>query len=329
MKQQENEITNQEALSYEVGTLRQAINRIDREILINCPETLYQESIQSLPRTSGYYCIPQELSDRVSFIQSNYGQEAVALYQRLALAVLIQRSVRLLPKANYPEEVIWFYKRHFSWVFENLIAQTSKDVSYQNIDYYDYSNDLFLKDLGICSLRVFPVGAQVVELLGISRRFILNQGLSQFLQSSFFYLTKMGSNSPFYHVHLDPRWLSEFNQGGWHRFFKIMAEMLRRNPEVKGVFGSSWFYDPHLETISPGLLYLRKIPELGGAKTFKWGNSPMDVENATCKSARRKQLYEQGKYVPTSYIFIWSRQDLIQWAANAPQSFYSIRIKEI
>ena len=316
--QQINQVTAniEEEVTHRIYELKEKLSSIDKQILTDFSEAEYYQAIKALPRTSGYYFIPQELRDGVDDLKSRYGQSVVSLYHRLILSFLIQKSFNILQNSENPKDVVLFYKRHFEWIFQNLIVQ-----NIENIDYYDYKNDLFLKDLGICSLRIFPFGAQVVELLGISRRFILSHGFSQFLNSSYFYLAKMRGNSPFYHVHLDTRWISDFNKAGWYRFFKFMAEMLKRNPDIRGVFGSSWFYDPNLEKISPGLLYLRKIPELGGAKIFKWGRNSMDVENAICKSERRRSLYEEGKYMPTSYVFIWSRDDLIRWADSSSSSF--------
>ena len=83
---------------------------------------------------------------------------------------------------------------------------------------------------------------------------------------------------------------------------------------MRGLFGSSWFFDPDLERVSPGLLYLRRVPELGGAKLFRMGSTSQDIEMATRTSERRKALCRDGAYVPTRYVFIWARDDLIRWA---------------
>lgn len=292
--------------------LRQDLNNIDNQLLTDFPESQYYETLKGFPLIANYHIIPPILQQNLAVIKLRYGQQAVATYHKLILCFLIKEALES-PRLNedFPESIVSFYNRHFTWVLQNVQNETDDS-------YYDYANDLFLKDLGVCSLRMFPFGAHTVELAAMSRRFIIDYGIRQMLEASSFYMAKMRRNTPFYHIHLDTRWVADFNQVGWHRFFKAMAEMLTRNPQIRGVFGSSWFYDPHLEKISPGLIYLRRMPEHGGAKVFKFGSSSLDIKNATYKSPVRQKLYEEGQYLPTSYIFIWPRRELIQWANDLP-----------
>jgi hypothetical protein len=52
----------------------------------------------------------------------------------------------------------------------------------------------------------------------------------------------------------------------------MLASLLEMNPgvkvKVKGVFCSSWWYDPQLEAISPRLKYLSAVPTDNGAQLF-------------------------------------------------------------
>ena len=301
-----------DTIASQLHELRQNLNAINNQLLPNFPESQYYETLKDFPLTANYHIIPPSLRDNLDDIKSKYGQKTTAIYHKLTLCFLIKEALedpRL--KEDFPESIVSFYNRHFTWVLQNI--QNNTDDAY-----YEYSNDLFLKDLNVCSLRMFPFGAHTVELAAMSRRFIVDYGIRQLLEASSFYVAKMRSNTPFYHIHLDTRWVADFNQIGWYRFFKTMAEMLKRNPHIKGVFGSSWFYDPHLEKISPGLSYLRRMPEQGGAKVFKFGSTALDITNATYKSPARKKMYEEGQYLPTSYIFIWPRYELMQWADNLP-----------
>ena len=69
-----------------------------------------------------------------------------------------------------------------------------------------------------------------------------------------------------------------------------------------------------LAEISPRLLYLRVMPQENGAELFYWGPSSDDEDNATAKSATRRRLVKEGKYVPTCYYLVWLRQDILKWA---------------
>ena len=53
--------------------------------------------------------------------------------------------------------------------------------------------------------------------------------------------------------------MQEFSPEGWMRFYLRTAELLRRDPRVKGLIGTSWLYDPALADVSPHLAYLRTV----------------------------------------------------------------------
>ena len=91
-------------------------------------------------------------------------------------------------------------------------------------------------------------------------------------------------------------------------------ELLKQDKRIKGVFGVSWFYDPQLTEISPRLVYLRKLFTDNGGRVFYIGPNEQATKDALTRSQTRRDLYEQGKYVPTHYIIIWSRKDVLAWA---------------
>jgi hypothetical protein len=304
----------------DLHALRQDLDTLHPQIRAAFPEAAFSNTLRALPLTAAYHFVPRKLRKNAETIHSAYGEQAASLYHRLILCFLIHESLPFLTSGRaslssigangYPEPVIAYYYRHFDWIARNILENPEFPR-----DYFNYDNDLFVKDLSVASLRMFPAGAHVVEQLWVSTQFITHHGLLNFLKASHFYFHKMkGGNTPFYHVHLEDRWVIDFTRAGWLSFFRLTAHMLRNHPEVRGVFGSSWFYDPSLEKISPGLLYLRKVPELGGAKIFRLGSTFQDIENATHTSERRKALHQEGKYLPTRYLFIWSRDDLIRWA---------------
>ena len=119
---------------------------------------------------------------------------------------------------------------------------------------------------------------------------------------------------PWLEVHTESRELSDFNEAGWDRAWATAAEILKSRPEMAGMLGSSWFYDPPLEQISPRLAYLRLNPLKHGAFMVHQGPGEIHTERAATSSPTRKALIEEGKYTARSWIVAWPRAALIRWA---------------
>lgn len=119
---------------------------------------------------------------------------------------------------------------------------------------------------------------------------------------------------PWLEVHTDSRELSDFNEAGWDRAWATAAEILKRRPEMAGMLGSSWFYDPPLEQISPRLAYLRLNPLKHGAFMVHQGPGAIHTERAATSSPTRKALIESGEYTARSWLVAWPRAALIRWA---------------
>jgi hypothetical protein len=80
------------------------------------------------------------------------------------------------------------------------------------------------------------------------------------------------------------------------------------------MIGSSWFYDPPLETISPRLAYLRVNPLKGGAFIIHQGPAPIHSERCGATSPTRRAMIESGEYLPRSWLVAWPKSTLIPWA---------------
>lgn len=119
---------------------------------------------------------------------------------------------------------------------------------------------------------------------------------------------------PWLEVHTESRELSDFNEAGWDRAWATAAEILKTRPDMAGMLGSSWFYDPPLEQISPRLAYLRLNPLKHGAFMVHQGPGEIHTERAATSSPARKALIEEGKYTARSWIVAWPRAALIRWA---------------
>jgi hypothetical protein len=118
---------------------------------------------------------------------------------------------------------------------------------------------------------------------------------------------------PFYSLHIYSRF-GDFNSAETNKSYLRIAELLERNPKIKGHFGHAWLHDPKLSEISPELAFLRQTPVENGARIFRLGATRRAVGYSTSWSLLRRKLYEEGKYIPTEYIVIWPRKELLDWA---------------
>ena len=204
---------------------------------------------------------------------------------------------------KYPDSIVAQYNK----TFERLLATCETEAGWSN-----KVDDDYWKDLSMTLQLLFPAGAQVVES---SSGFGIKQGLNQGLLKSLSYLwlsLRRGSCKGYYQIHTHTSELTEFNPKGWTNCYLRIAQMLELNPEVKGIFGGSWFYDPQLKDISPRLMYLQQVPLENGARSFLVGEDTSG--NATFSSKTRRQLNEEGKYTPQAYLLIWPRSAMIKWA---------------
>lgn len=273
------------------------------------------ELLDSVRSDQPYHSLPGALREFWSALSRDFGEEGFDAFQRLTMVRLMERfDIRATGK-HYTDSI--------RQCFTLSLTRITRSIENPAFEEYRSVNDILLKDLAICGQKLFPAGAQVVETdSGFSRSFIFRGGLHQALR--FLRVLLATGNKHFYQIHTHLSELEEFNPEGWDRCYVRLAEMLELNPDIKGVYGGSWFYDPALEKISPRLVYLRERPQQNGATLLYSG---VDLAGgALAKSQSRQNLYKQGKYVPKSYGLVWPRKPLMSWAhrfRDADRSTYS------
>jgi hypothetical protein len=173
-------------------------------------------------------------------------------------------------------------------------------------------DDIFLKDLGILRAALVPCASHVVfRRSGVPRRLLLSQRPLAMIRALAYFGLRCGGVAPFLENHVHPAMLAHFNPEGRERCYQLVAELLRRWPDSRGLMGLSWYYDPAVSAISPHLAYLRDVPERGGALFLPAGEGEDVVRVAIATSATRRRLYESGGYRPTRYLMAWSRRGLL------------------
>lgn len=177
---------------------------------------------------------------------------------------------------------------------------------------YDEDADLYRKDLRFVTGQCVPCGAQDVDLFAAApwTTLLKNPVPSKIGR----YLAARGTGV-WFRIHTDPRNTGDFDEAGWRRCYHRIADLLQTRPDVRGMVGTSWFYDPQLLTISPRLAYLQVDPLEGGAFMLRNGPGAIHTQRATATSPSRRKLHEEGKYLPVCWSVLWPRRELLAWAA--------------
>lgn len=289
--------------------------KISNEIIKNCPKLMHEHPIgfyltdvKSYGESCSYKYYSPKIKTVLNDILTKYNSDILALYQKMAVLTFIKDSIERLQNKDIPENILGIYEEWFKRILD--------DVAIQPDDYYNYENDAFQKDLSVCSLRLYPVGGcWVVNATGsFGRAHLFSGGIRQFFNCLKLFLFKTGGRKSFYIIHMVDRYVDRFNPEERDRCYIRIAELLKRNPKIKGLVGQGWLYDPQLEKISPHLAFLRKRPEQNGAEVFRLGTRQIDIDLALLKSATRRKLYKENKYMPECYGIVWPRKALIAWA---------------
>jgi len=301
--------------SIDISTLEA---RLISELLIDYPDLLvrfpiwkYLNYLDCYPEIGDYLYLSRDVSNYCKAIVEYSDERTLEIYQKLVLVTLISRARRQLASKVSPGEIKELYESNFRRIIREI--ETNMNPS----GFYRYPEDKFFKELGVCNLRMIPTGARKIHLGGLARRFLFKKGPKQFFQGIIFIVFELKGTKPLYEMHTDshdPDLMADFNYEGFTRAYMRIAQLLKLNENVRGVFASSWFYDPQLAVISPRLAYLREIITNNGGRCFYWGASGQATKDAILKSPTRSQLYKEGRYRPIKYMVVWSREKMLRWA---------------
>lgn len=234
-------------------------------------------------------------------------QEDRAILKLALSAKLAIKTPSLVESENLPDSVLAYYPAAFDRV--------SKDLRKRAEMPFDTTNDPFANIIRFVLALTIPCGAQALDL---SSRIPLTSAVlsvprERSLSSLIRYLRCMGLGV-WFRGHTDTAYLKEFNEEGWDKFYLRIAELLLLRKNVRGLVGTSWFYDPQLIDISPRLSYLQLRQIERGAYLMRHRGTKNDIEWATKTSTTRRRLYQEGKYTPIAHSLIWGRNELLSWA---------------
>lgn len=281
------------------------------EILFKYPIEEYIKLINEMPPVADYKYLSDDIKLFYSRILSDTNAQILNLYHQLLIVELINKAMQSSGDKKITDDIDYYYFANF----ERIIGQIEKNTNED--DFYLYPNDKFFKDLGVCSLRIIPAGAQKINITTLPKAFLLRNGIHQFLKGINYIIFELGGIKPIFDMHTDshdPLLMKEFNFDGWKQFYLRVSCILKDRIDIRGIFGAGWVFDPQLVTVSPRLSYLREIVTSNGGALFYMGTSEHGLRNSLAKSETRRRLYHEGKYVPKDYMVIWSRNAMINWA---------------
>jgi len=187
--------------------------------------------------------------------------------------------------------------------FHNVLDQLESPAFVATV-----TRDQWQKNLALARLQLVPCCAQLVTLAsGVPRSVAVNSGPA----GLFHVLARCGGFAPFAEIHThDPMVGAYFNPQGWEQCARLLARLLSKMPACRGVYATSWFFDPALGAISPKLAYLHDLPAAAGARFLRLGPDRESFELATAFPPRRK-AWEAGTYQPCRYAIVWPRRALL------------------
>ncbi len=237
-------------------------------------------------------------------LQAAFGPALTDDHRRALVALWALEMPARVPAADLPPAVLALYPE---WIQRLADFLTAADP---------YARDFWAKDVRIALVLSVPgARTQMIDLsspLGPGQ--VLRHAREGWGWSVIPAWAAAQAWKPWLEVHTESRELSDFNEAGWDRAWATAAEILRRRPHMAGMLGSSWFYDPPLEQISPRLAYLRLNPLKHGAFMVHQGPGEIHTQRAATSSPTRKALIEEGEYTARSWIVAWPRAALIRWA---------------
>ena len=326
-----------EQLEHEKSIFQKRIERSFPDLLHSFPIPRYARRLRRADPYTQYEVFPTAITASLSRIGNQYGREALALYHKISLCMLMIEALQDPGSVKFPAAVRSY---RMSW-FQRIV----EDMSTQPDSYYDIDRPLWplRKDIGVCSGRSVPVGgAWVAESRYLPRRALIRDvsqraaaserrqfkysALRKSLRGSSLIqhtrriarhtggavLTWTGRFDCCYVIHTVERNIRDFGSRQMEFAYRSIASLLAENEDVWGVYRSSWFLDPAVAEISSELAFLSRVPVSLGAELYCGGPcSTNDVAKATLFSPERSRLFESGQYVPRNYFYFWERQAVI------------------
>lgn len=303
-------------LDYPVSDLETRLtSRIDALLtpLVGLPElaarmAAFIACVEVPPGRRGFKYVSSKTRALHAAVVRDADEEAARVFLLACLLGAVRSTLRRERLDALPARV----RAHQLRQYERIALHDAEMLQYCTLD-----ADVFLKELGLATLRLYAGASSVIDPhSGVGRSLLWKGGLHR-LPGRLLWFARAGGFRPYFEVHVHKLYQEEFNEEGRNECYRCCAELYDLHPEVLGMIGGSWFYDPAIAGISPHLAYLRTVPESGGARVLFVSHDDQAVANATATSAKRRALHAAGAYRPASWTLVWAKRDQLAWARRS------------
>jgi hypothetical protein len=187
--------------------------------------------------------------------------------------------------------------------------------------YFHHNNDAFEELARIVSLRRLHAGQISFDIMGMPRAWLLKVhplALPDLVREL---IAEMGGLGPIVMPHLN-YWranpitmLQKENEISHHRIVQFMEQQ----PRIRGLVSASWLYSSEIESFSPHIAWLRDFYVDNGAYLVDMEVAHQEA-GFLVGSETRRRLHADGKLRPRETLVIWSRERMLAWARETPQS---------
>lgn len=274
----------------------------------------YIDLIEAYPRVLSYDFVSQEVATYAFLVQQKNGLEGLCHFHACVLIALIRRNYRFLLESCYPEDIKVLGIENFSRILSILIAgepDFESTVSHRAPRYLHYHSDRFFKDLSAASLRLLVCGGRKLCRVDFPRGLLKTHPLQMMR-----YIASHGMSGVYLETHFDSNdhnLKARFGEKSWRQVLCNAGRIMQLDPSIKGFTGHSWYYDPCLKTIAPGLAHIAALVVENGGYRFCTGASDDTTESALRGSSVRQGLYKLGFYQPRRFKILWPRKAALRW----------------
>ncbi len=171
----------------------------------------------------------------------------------------------------------------------------------------------------LASLRRLPAGQLVFDFTSIPHSWLLKFHPRDLPAALREIAHGLGGFGPVVAPHLN-HWRANpllLLQREYLRSLWRIARTLEQHPEVRGLMADAWFYAAEVGGIFPHLAWVRRFFLENGASFFEM-EAAAPESGFMVGSARRRQLYRDGRFQPRRTLVLWRRADLLAWATAHP-----------